>query len=389
MNTPMNIPGKAIVIAIGLSLLCAALIFNRAAHAAGLECDASVIDVVPVGSTEDADTPQADAYFILKKPVEVTGQSVFKVFRLGEANDCPDGLYPLMLYVGRLQIIDIHEEILIGRMIEFAPIAQYPRVRYPDVMVGDCLRLEPPPPPMAAAIEIAPEELSAEMLDISGLSLSRAAEPQRRVIPATVLFEFDSAVVGNAWGENLAQLAEYIAREKPTSVIVEGHTCMIGTEEYNLKLSRERASAYVQYLVVRHGLDRDIFEVRAFGESLPEDSNETSGGREKNRRASASVLFKVVPTTVSSASPSARGPVVEPKELIAEDAPIPPISRNYAKPEPPSRPANSPRPPVSPRPPKQAVAAPPPGMDESAAEFFKDAGDTWVNHPPSAFEGDD
>jgi outer membrane protein OmpA-like peptidoglycan-associated protein len=182
-------------------------------------------------------------------------------------------------------------------MFEFASHSEHPRVRYADVMIGDCLRLESLESLESAeepVVEI--EEQPEQETELAIAPEEPPPPPEPQVIPTRILFEFDSAVLQERWNDDLAQLAEYITREKPKRVIVEGHACWIGSDEYNLKLSERRARVVIEHLVSKHALDRGIFEVEAYGESLPEASNETQEGRENNRRAAALVLFRVVPT---------------------------------------------------------------------------------------------
>jgi OOP family OmpA-OmpF porin len=51
-------------------------------------------------------------------------------------------------------------------------------------------------------------------------------------------------------------------------VLVSGHTDAIGNREYNLDLSKRRASAVVDYLVA-HGVDRNLLEARGYGFDRP------------------------------------------------------------------------------------------------------------------------
>jgi outer membrane protein OmpA-like peptidoglycan-associated protein len=69
---------------------------------------------------------------------------------------------------------------------------------------------------------------------------------------------------------------------------IHGHTCWIGTEEYNQDLSERRATSVVNYLV-KNGVDRSRLTMKGFGETRPAAPNETQKGRELNRRVE--VLF--------------------------------------------------------------------------------------------------
>jgi outer membrane protein OmpA-like peptidoglycan-associated protein len=62
-----------------------------------------------------------------------------------------------------------------------------------------------------------------------------------------------------------------------------GHTDNVGSDEYNLELSRQRAQAVVDYAAVT-GIDPARLEPLGRGESSPVDTNDTSEGRQRNRR---------------------------------------------------------------------------------------------------------
>jgi len=63
-----------------------------------------------------------------------------------------------------------------------------------------------------------------------------------------------------------------------------GHTDSVGSESYNLTLSKQRAESAKQYLVAEHGLPVDAIRTAWKGENEPMDSNDTKKGRAMNRR---------------------------------------------------------------------------------------------------------
>jgi len=64
---------------------------------------------------------------------------------------------------------------------------------------------------------------------------------------------------------------------------ITGHTCDLGTEQYNLKLSLKRADAARDYLLQK-GIPAGRITAEGKGESDPKYDNKAKGGREKNRR---------------------------------------------------------------------------------------------------------
>lgn len=95
-----------------------------------------------------------------------------------------------------------------------------------------------------------------------------------------------------------------ILRRNPSyrHVRVEGHTDNRGRAERNLALSQERAEAVVAALV-RLGVEPDRLAAEGFGQTRPTADNETTEGREANRR----VEFIILPNTLGEAPPSERG----------------------------------------------------------------------------------
>jgi outer membrane protein OmpA-like peptidoglycan-associated protein len=75
-------------------------------------------------------------------------------------------------------------------------------------------------------------------------------------------------------------------------VEISSHTDDIGTAQSNMKLSKQRASEIIHYLVGL-GIDKKRLRSKGYGETLPIASNETPEGRSKNRRTEFRVVGKV------------------------------------------------------------------------------------------------
>ncbi|MCK4747160.1 MAG: OmpA family protein, partial [Bacteroidales bacterium] len=72
---------------------------------------------------------------------------------------------------------------------------------------------------------------------------------------------------------------------------ISGHTDNTGTLRINQRLSRERAKSVVDYLVER-GIPGEMLVYEGYADSQPVAPNDTSEGREKNRRVEFKVLSK-------------------------------------------------------------------------------------------------
>jgi len=69
---------------------------------------------------------------------------------------------------------------------------------------------------------------------------------------------------------------------------IEGHTCNIGTAEYNLALGDRRANAVRDYLASR-GVTADRLSTVSYGEERPKYDNAREETRRLNRRAALTV----------------------------------------------------------------------------------------------------
>ncbi|MFC2103331.1 OmpA family protein [Bacteroidota bacterium] len=84
---------------------------------------------------------------------------------------------------------------------------------------------------------------------------------------------------------NLLSKVEQAIKTYPgCSITAEGHTDSQGSDETNLKLSQMRSDAVKSYLLANMDIEWSRIRAVGYGESNPIANNETSEGREKNRR---------------------------------------------------------------------------------------------------------
>lgn len=77
------------------------------------------------------------------------------------------------------------------------------------------------------------------------------------------------------------RLAEFFKSAKARAFIIDGHTDSRASDEYNIKLSFNRASAVAK---IAQSTGRQVIDVRGYGERMPVASNKTRAGMAKNRR---------------------------------------------------------------------------------------------------------
>lgn len=110
-----------------------------------------------------------------------------------------------------------------------------------------------------------------------------------------ILFDFDSSRLKSAASDALDDVAEVLDFYEDAPVIVEGHTDSVGTTDYNLNLSQERADAVTDALEDR-GIPASRMTAEGRGESEPvapnedDDGSDNPDGRARNRRVEVLVV---------------------------------------------------------------------------------------------------
>ncbi|UVT05852.1 OmpA family protein [Burkholderia glumae] len=103
------------------------------------------------------------------------------------------------------------------------------------------------------------------------------------------LFATDQATLAPSARKSLDRLLSELADRTYSQVTVTGFTDSVGSDDYNLALSKRRAESVAAYLKA-HGLKADSLVVSGRGEADPVASNATPEGRASNRRVQ--VLLK-------------------------------------------------------------------------------------------------
>lgn len=99
----------------------------------------------------------------------------------------------------------------------------------------------------------------------------------------TLLFQPGSDEITNDLTTQLDQVLAFMADHPSVTLLVEGHTDNDGDELRNLVLSQTRAESARKYLVDA-GLEASRIEALGRGDTRPIATNDTSEGREQNRR---------------------------------------------------------------------------------------------------------
>jgi outer membrane protein OmpA-like peptidoglycan-associated protein len=135
------------------------------------------------------------------------------------------------------------------------------------------------------------EELQRQIAELNAKSTERGLV----VTLGDVLFETGKSDLKAGAVANISKLAAFLTQYPDRTVAIEGHTDSVGNEDYNLGLSQRRANAVQQYLISQ-GIASNRVTATGKGENFPVASNETSSGRQMNRRVE--VIISDIKTAV-------------------------------------------------------------------------------------------
>ena len=99
-----------------------------------------------------------------------------------------------------------------------------------------------------------------------------------------IQFAFDDYNLSRQAKNNLEKIASWMSKNAAAKIQIEGHTCDIGTAEYNLALGERRATAVRNYLLSL-GVPKGALATVSFGKERPVDPGHTETSWARNRRA--------------------------------------------------------------------------------------------------------
>jgi outer membrane protein OmpA-like peptidoglycan-associated protein len=154
---------------------------------------------------------------------------------------------------------------------------------------------------LRAQAEQAQQQLRQQLLEQFNLILETRDTARGLIVNMSdVLFDFNKYSLRPAAREKLAKISGIVLSHPGLRLEVDGYTDSIGGEDYNLKLSDERASGVRSYLI-GEGIAPDNIVSKGLGKDNPVASNDTAAGRQKNRRVEMVVSGDIIGTPISTA----------------------------------------------------------------------------------------
>ncbi len=128
------------------------------------------------------------------------------------------------------------------------------------------------------------EKKLREKLQGSGVGVKRNADGSiDLVMPGNITFPTAQSAIKPDFFDTLNSVALVLKEYNKTSITISGHTDNVGKDDYNNKLSQDRASSVAQYLSSQGVVSGRINAV-GMGKSQPIADNNSEVGRAQNRR---------------------------------------------------------------------------------------------------------
>jgi OOP family OmpA-OmpF porin len=124
-----------------------------------------------------------------------------------------------------------------------------------------------------------PDTPAGTKVDATGCPEKKAPSEQTQYIN----FDFNKSTPQASSTPKLEQMTQIMNEYPDYSLSIAGHADNKGSDEYNIRLSYERAESARKYLLDK-GISADRIEARGYGEAKPIADNNTEEGRAQNRR---------------------------------------------------------------------------------------------------------
>ena len=115
-----------------------------------------------------------------------------------------------------------------------------------------------------------------------------------------VLFDTGSYILKPGAREKLAKVSGILLAHPGLTMQIEGHTDSVGSDEFNQRLSEQRAESVRDFLLEQGVLPSSI-SAQGLGKNQPVASNDTAEGRQRNRRVEIVVNGDSIGTSADAA----------------------------------------------------------------------------------------
>jgi OmpA-OmpF porin, OOP family len=136
--------------------------------------------------------------------------------------------------------------------------------------------------------EKAKQELAQLQQDLSEL---KAKQTDKGIVLTLgdVLFETSKAELQTGAFRTIQKVADFLLKNPKRNVLIEGFTDSRGSDEFNQRLSEDRANS-VRSALVDDEVPPERISIKGYGKRYPVASNDTAAGQQQNRRVEITIL---------------------------------------------------------------------------------------------------
>lgn len=204
---------------------------------------------------------------------QLPGKTAVIMISDGEANKGTD---PVM------EATRIHQKYpnVCFHVISFAETKKGKTINEQVARIGNCILVE--------GTELLSSQTALDQF-VRDVFYDEVPEKDEVIVLRGIQFDFDKSNIKPEWRPVLDEGARVLKENPNVKVVIEGHTCSIGTDSYNLGLSERRAKSVEDYFVAK-GISKNRMSTVGFGERKPIADNSTEEGRRLNRRVEIKVV---------------------------------------------------------------------------------------------------
>jgi OmpA-OmpF porin, OOP family len=181
---------------------------------------------------------------------------------------------------------EVDERLLVGKSRDAKPsyyvvfVTAYKDGVIPDRLQGRVAKGQA----LAQLVVVSADVMQKKMAFLNADDMKNAIHDSGKIALYGIYFEIDKDAVKSESQSTLTEIAKLLKSEPSLRLHVVGHTDNQGKPEYNLDLSRRRATSVVAELSSKYGIAANRLDAFGCGIYSPVASNEAEVGRAKNRR---------------------------------------------------------------------------------------------------------
>lgn len=223
-----------------------------------------------------------------------TGKTVLKTI-----SDAVNGQFLVTLPIGKNYMYNVAKNGYLFHSENFSLSAHNPKKPYLLDVPLDPIVIEP------TIATITKKETKIETTKPKPESKESKPAPKtivnvgKTVILKNVFFETNDYELKQVSEPELNRLVQLLKEQAALRIEISGHTDSIGKDDYNQRLSENRAKSVYSYLINK-GIANQRLTYKGYGERNPIAPNKTEEGRAKNRRTE----FKIIGNDFESQQPS-------------------------------------------------------------------------------------